>query len=119
MVWVLSIAAATLTAVTSDPRSLRLAVVLALSAAVVQALVAARAPRHADLRALRREVAGLRSDLAVRPAPIVEIVMVADRGRGLSRPTTVNGNAYLDRSDGRRLVLDLVALEEESAAARR
>ena len=119
MVWVLSLVAAVLTAVTSDPRPLRLAVVLALAAAVAQALVAARTPRHADVRALRREVAGLRSDLAVRPAPIVEIVMVPAPAGALSRPTTVNGNAYLDRSDGRRLILDLVALEEETAAARR
>ena len=46
-------------------------------------------------------------------------VVVPTTGRSLSRPTTVNGNAYLDRTDGRRLVLDLVALEEATEAARR
>ena len=118
-VWILSMAAAILTALTSDARYLRLAVVLALAAAVVQALVAARAPRHGDIRGLRRELAGLRSDLAVRPAPIVEVVVVPSSGRSLSRPTSVNGSAYLDRTDSRRLVLDLVALEEATEAARR
>ncbi|MDQ1714622.1 MAG: hypothetical protein QOC60_567 [Frankiaceae bacterium] len=118
-VWILSLAAAVLSALTSDARYLRLAVVIALAAALLQALVAARAPRHTDVRALRRQVAGLRSDLAIRPAPLVEVVVVPSSGRSLSRPTSVNGSAYLDRTDGRRLVLDLVALEEATEAARR
>ena len=118
-VWILSVVAAVLTAVTSDARYLRLAVVLALAAAVVQALAAARAPTHTDIRSLRRELAGLRSDFAVRPGPTIEIVVVPVTGRSFSRPTSVNGSAYLDRTDGRRIVLDLVALEEATEAARR
>ena len=112
-------AAAVLAAVTSDPRYLRLAVVLALAAVVPHAIAAARAPRRTEIRALRHEVAVLRADLSVRPAPLVEVVLVPSAGPELSRPTSVNGNAYVDRSDRRRLVLDLVALEEASESVRR
>jgi hypothetical protein len=117
--WASAAAAAVLAAVTTDPRWLRLAVVLALVAVVPHALAAARAPRTSDVRGLRREVAALRSELAVRAAPIVEVVLVPVSGPGLSRATSVNGSAYVDEADRRRLVLDLVALEESPVAERR
>jgi hypothetical protein len=116
--WTCALAGAVLAAVTSDPRYLRLAVVLALVAVVPHALSAARAPRRADVRLLRREVAALRSDLSVRAAPVVEVVLVPTTGPELGPPTSVNGNAYVDRNDRRRLVLDLVALEEASDSIR-
>jgi hypothetical protein len=109
---VCAIAAAVTAAVTDDVRWLRLAVAAALAAAVLHAIAAARAPKGSELREVRRELATLRSELVTRPLPIVEIVVVPQSGPTLSRPTSVNGNAYIDSSDRRRLVLDLVALEE-------
>ncbi|MDQ1679542.1 MAG: hypothetical protein QOI42_401 [Frankiaceae bacterium] len=117
--WACAVAAAVLAAVTADPRWLRLAVVLALVAVVPHALAAARAPRATDVRGLRREVTAMRSELAVRAAPIVEVILVPAGGPSLSRPTSVNGNAYVDEGDRRRLVLDLVALEDSPVAERR
>ena len=116
--WLCALTAAVLASVTADPRYLRLAVVIALVAAVPPALAAARAPARSELRALRRDVAELRSELTVRAAPIVEIVVVPTTGPplGVPIPATghahVNGNAYVDKADARRVVLDLVALEE-------
>lgn len=113
-----AVAAAVLGAVAADPRFLRLAVVLALLAVLPPAFAYARAPRSAEIRQLRREVAQLRSDLAVRPTAAVEVVVVHEQQPAFGPPTSVNGSAYLDRADGRRLVLDLVALEEAAAAPR-
>ena len=113
-----AVTAAVLAAVSSDPKLLRLAVVLALLAVLPPAFAYARTPRGADLRQLRREVAQLRSDLAVRPTAAVEVVVLHEQQPALGRPTSVNGSAYLDRADGRRLVLDLVALEEAAATTR-
>ncbi len=116
--WACALVAAVLAALTSDPRFLRLAVVLALAAVVPHALAAARAPRRSDLRALRRELAVLRSELSVRPVPLVEVVLVPTPEPAVAGPASVNGNAHVDRSDRRRLVLDLVALEEASDSVR-
>jgi hypothetical protein len=116
--WLCALAAAVLAAVNADPRYLRLAVVLALVAVVPHALAAARSPSRGELRTLRREVAGMRSELAVRAAPIIEIVIVPTTGPPLGTPVpangqlSVNGAAHVDKEDSRRVVLDLVALEE-------
>ena len=117
--WVLAVAALVVAAVTSDVRWLRIGVVLGVVAVIPHAIAAARAPRVADVRSLRREIAGLRSELAVRAAPIVEVVVVQAPGPQLSRPTAINGNAYVENGDRRRLVLDLVALEEAAEPIRR
>ncbi|MCU1678612.1 MAG: hypothetical protein JWM93_3370 [Frankiales bacterium] len=113
--WACALTGAVLAALTSDARYLRLAVVLALAAVVPHALSAARAPRRAEVRALRREVVALRSAVTVRETPIVEIVVVPSSAGTLGASTTVNGSAHPDTADSRRLVLDLVALEVAAA----
>jgi len=109
--------AAVIAAVASDPRFLRLAVVLALASALPHAFAAVRAPSAGDIRALRREVADLRGQLGVRP-PAVEGIVGQTPPAAVAPPEppepTSNGHshAYGDRREGRHLVLDLVALED-------